>query len=159
MGGAGDRPGIDRRDKYLHGSKSEGWLIIQHSQINYTTFIDLSFAACAGRADGKGFGMGTERRSRRAGGRSERLALRAAPPVVNPAPPGQIGGQYRPLTEPDLQDIYDTALRLLAELGMGEVPDRLRDDLVAAGASVDPRGRVPSRSAASACISAPAVRR
>lgn len=72
--------------------------------------------------------------SRRAGGRQARMAQRAAPPRMNPAPPGQVGGLYRPLSETDLRAIYDTALRLLAELGMGEVPDRLRDDLVGAGA-------------------------
>lgn len=78
--------------------------------------------------------MENERPKRRAGGRAARVAMRAVPPSVNPAPPGQIGGQYRPLSDPDLRNIYNTALRLLAELGMGEVPDRLRDDLVAAGA-------------------------
>ncbi|MDJ1015921.1 MAG: trimethylamine methyltransferase family protein [Paracoccaceae bacterium] len=69
----------------------------------------------------------------RAGGRRDRLMQRAAGPA-NPCPPGQIGGQYRPLADPELRAIFDTALRLLAELGMGEVPDRLRDDLVSAGA-------------------------
>jgi trimethylamine--corrinoid protein Co-methyltransferase len=62
--------------------------------------------------------------------------------VVNPAPPGQIGGQYRPLSDKDLRDIYQTALRLLAELGMGEVPDRLRQDLMAAGAVARDDGRI-----------------
>ena len=71
---------------------------------------------------------------RRSGGRIARVAKRAAPLPVNPAPAGQIGGMYRPLSEADLRSIYDTALRLLAGLGMGEVPDRLRDDLVRAGA-------------------------
>lgn len=73
-------------------------------------------------------------RSRRAGGRAERLALRAAPPVVNPCPPAQAGGQYRPLSEGDCAAIYAMALKLLAELGMGEVPARLADVLVAQGA-------------------------
>ncbi len=77
--------------------------------------------------------MTTGRKAKRAGGRSERLALRAAPPKINPAPPGQIGGQYRPLSEADLTNIYQTAMRLLDELGMGEVPERLERDLVAAG--------------------------
>ena len=72
--------------------------------------------------------------NRRSGGRQERLRLRAAPPAVNPCPPGQVGGQYRPLSEAECQSIYDMALRLLAELGMGEVPDRLADILIAAGA-------------------------
>lgn len=67
-------------------------------------------------------------------GRKARHAQRAAPPKTNPAAPGQIGGQYRPLSEADCQNIYDTALRLLSELGMGEVPSRLRADLCAAGA-------------------------
>ncbi|UWQ92562.1 trimethylamine methyltransferase family protein [Rhodobacteraceae bacterium M382] len=80
--------------------------------------------------------------ARKRGGRKERLALRAAPPQVNPCPPGQSGGAYRPLSETDLHSIYDTALRLLAELGMGEVPDRLHRDLLAAGASDAGNGRV-----------------
>lgn len=83
----------------------------------------------------------TPPKSRRSG-RQHRLAQRAAPPKVNPAPAGQIGGQYRPLSEADLKDIYQTALRLLSDLGMGEVPDRLRDDLVAAGAIATDNGRV-----------------
>ncbi len=70
----------------------------------------------------------------RRAGRKERLAKRAAKPAVNPAAPGQIGGQYKPLTDAECRTIYDTALRLLAELGMGEVPDRLAQDLLAAGA-------------------------
>ncbi|MGR3486031.1 MAG: trimethylamine methyltransferase family protein [Paracoccaceae bacterium] len=71
---------------------------------------------------------------RRGGGRQERVARRAAGPVVDPCPPGQPGGAYRPLTDEQLARITDTAFRLLAELGMGEVPERLRGDLIAAGA-------------------------
>ena len=74
----------------------------------------------------------TTRRSR--GGREARKALRAAKPATNPAPPGGRGGRYQPLTDVEIQNIYDTALRLLAELGMGEVPARLRDLFVANGA-------------------------
>jgi len=70
---------------------------------------------------------------RRQGGRRSRHKHRAAG-APNPAPPGQKGGQYRPLSEADLQAIYATAKRLLAELGMGEVPARLTADLLAAGA-------------------------
>jgi len=77
--------------------------------------------------------MHTPDKPRRAG-RKARVTARAAPPVINPAPPGQIGGAYRPLTDTDLKAIFATALRLLAELGMGEVPDRLWADLTAAGA-------------------------
>ena len=70
----------------------------------------------------------------RRSGRSEKMAQRAAGPAANPAPPGQLGGQYRPLSDTDLAAIYDSALRLLAELGMGEVPGRLADVLIGAGA-------------------------
>ena len=77
--------------------------------------------------------MHTPDKPRRAG-RKARVTARAAPPVINPAPPGQIGGAYRPLTDTDLKAIFATALRLLAELGMGEVPDRLWADLTVAGA-------------------------
>lgn len=72
----------------------------------------------------------TQKRS----GRAARMAKRAAKPVFDPCPPGQIGGQYTPLSPHDLQAIFDTALDLLAQLGMGEVPERLRRDLCAAGA-------------------------
>ena len=76
------------------------------------------------------------------GGRGARLAQRAAKPAVDPCPPGQIGGAYRPLAQSDLHNIHDTALRLLAELGMGEVPKRLFQDLLGAGAQNNGTGRV-----------------
>ncbi|PTX54199.1 trimethylamine--corrinoid protein Co-methyltransferase [Litoreibacter ponti] len=73
--------------------------------------------------------------SRRRSGRQDKLAQRSAPPA-NPCPPGQIGGQYLPLTPSELRAIYDTALRLLAELGLGEVPARLAEDLTRVGAQM-----------------------
>lgn len=79
---------------------------------------------------------------RRAGGRAARHAKRAVPVTINPAAPGQFGGQYRPLNATDCKAIYDTALRLLAELGMGEVPKRLWDDLIKAGCVDLGEGRI-----------------
>lgn len=76
------------------------------------------------------------------GGRQKRLAQRAVKPALDPCPPGQIGGQYKPLTEHDLQRIYDTALDLLEKLGIGEVPDRLRTDLLSIGATENDNGRL-----------------
>ncbi len=76
------------------------------------------------------------------GGRRARLAQRATKPAFDPCPPGQIGGQYKPLTPPEIAAIHDTALRLLETLGMGEVPDRLAQDLIAAGARPGPPGRL-----------------
>ncbi|MEM1374357.1 MAG: trimethylamine methyltransferase family protein, partial [Pseudomonadota bacterium] len=67
-------------------------------------------------------------------GRKARHAQRAAPPAFDPCPPGQKGGRYQPLTEPEMEAIFDTALRLLADLGMGEVPDRLHADFLRMGA-------------------------
>ena len=62
------------------------------------------------------------------GGRSARVALRTQPqPIVNPCPPGQIGGQYRPLSDSQLQAIVDSAFEILATIGMGEVPPKLFD--------------------------------
>lgn len=79
--------------------------------------------------------------NRRSGGRRNRLAARARGPE-NPSPPGQRGGQYAPLSVPEIRAIYDTALRLLDTLGMGAVPDRLRRDLLAAGATEARNGRI-----------------
>ena len=70
------------------------------------------------------------------------MALRAVKPAVDPCPPGQIGGSYKPLTEAELQKIYTTALDLLEKLGMGEVPPRLHADLLAVGATDNGAGRV-----------------
>ena len=80
-------------------------------------------------------------RSKRAG-RVERIAKRRAKPLLNPCPPGQPGGAYKPLTEVELNTIYDTALKLLSDLGLGEVPDRLRNDLLKAGACDGPHERI-----------------
>lgn len=80
-------------------------------------------------------------RRRRGGGREDRLAQRRKGPP-NPCPPGQIGGAYAPLTPVEIEKIFRSALRLLAELGMGEVPARLRTDLLAGGAEDDGGGRV-----------------
>ncbi|MEM9270015.1 MAG: hypothetical protein AAGA78_13890 [Pseudomonadota bacterium] len=70
--------------------------------------------------------MGEARR--RSGGRRDRIQQRELGPE-NPCPPGQRGGLYRPLSDDDLAAIYETALKLLAELGMGEVPPRLTEYL------------------------------
>ena len=84
----------------------------------------------------------TQKPKPKRGGRRERLAQRAAKPVIDPCPPGQIGGAYRPLSERNIEDIYQTSLRLLAELGMSEVPKNLSEKLLAAGAEDTGRGRI-----------------
>ena len=80
----------------------------------------------------------TSRRS----GRAARTRQRMAPPTVRAAPPGQTGGLYKPLTENEIGQIYETALKLLAELGMGQAPARLVDAAVKRGAEVNTLGRL-----------------
>ena len=70
------------------------------------------------------------------------MAKRRAKPTLDPCPPGQAGGAYKPLTEAELNAIYDTALALLSRLGLGYVPDRLHRDLLRIGAMDSGTGRV-----------------
>jgi len=97
--------------------------------------------------------------SRRRSGRKSRLAQRARPPLFNPAPPGAQGGFYRPLSTTDLTSIYDMALQLLSELGMGTVPERLANDLLGAGARSLENGRITfSKALVEDCIASAAKR-
>ncbi|MCP5087155.1 MAG: trimethylamine methyltransferase [Rhodobacteraceae bacterium] len=83
------------------------------------------------------------RQTRKSGGRKARVAKRAATELeVNPAPPGQSGGQYKPLNNGEIQAIFDTALRLLAELGMGDVPEVLERRCLQKGAGHNTHGRL-----------------
>lgn len=68
------------------------------------------------------------------GGRNARLKLRAQKPLIDPCPPGQLGGFYKPLSATEVEAIVAMAFDLLERLGMGEVPERLRKDLLQAGA-------------------------
>lgn len=81
-------------------------------------------------------------KSKRGGGRSARVAAREAGPDINPAPPGPAGGQYRPLTDAGIRSIYGTALRILEEVGMAEVPCVVRDRALEHGAYVNDLGRL-----------------
>jgi len=83
------------------------------------------------------------KRSRRGGGsRKAMQARRSKPPAINPAPPGPVGGQYRPLSDTQVQQIYDTSLRMLAELGMGEAPPALTERALQCGATLNDLGRL-----------------
>ena len=80
---------------------------------------------------------------RRAGGRAARLNIRqSAVPEVNPCPPGQVGGTYRPLNQAGIKAIYDTALRLLDDIGMAEVPEGFRQQALSKGARINALGRL-----------------
>ena len=77
-------------------------------------------------------------RLRRGGGRAARKAARSdEAEQINPCPPGQIGGQYKPLTDSDVERIYQTALKILDEIGMADVPEVLMEKALAKGASIN----------------------
>lgn len=81
--------------------------------------------------------------NQRRGGRKDRIARRTAvEPEINPAPPGQSGGTYRPLSNNDVRAIYETALRLLSDLGMGDTPKVLQDAALEMGAEINSHGRL-----------------
>jgi trimethylamine--corrinoid protein Co-methyltransferase len=69
-------------------------------------------------------------------------AKRAAAPEINPCPPGPVGGQYQPLTDSDIRQIYQSALRILAEIGMGDVPAALMQRALEKGATQNEAGRL-----------------
>jgi len=69
-------------------------------------------------------------------------ARRAVAPEVNPCPPGVKGGQYKPLSDADIAQIYATALRILAQIGMAEVPDLLAQKALECGAQLNAAGRL-----------------
>jgi trimethylamine--corrinoid protein Co-methyltransferase len=62
----------------------------------------------------------------RSGGRKARRALRAAGVRGQAVQPGLPGGAYKPLSERDIQRIYDTALDILENIGIGDpIPEIL----------------------------------
>ncbi len=82
-------------------------------------------------------------RAKKSGGRAARVAARTAPVAeINPCPPGQFGGQYQPLNPRELSDILDTAFRLLAEVGMSEVPAGFEQIALSKGAELNGLGRL-----------------
>lgn len=84
-----------------------------------------------------------DKRLKRSGGRAARhSAHTTGADRTNPSPPGQIGGTYKPLSEADIRAIYATALRLLSDLGMGEVPADFAEIATARGATLSDTGRL-----------------
>ncbi len=70
---------------------------------------------------------------------------RASLPVVDvppPVRPGLKGGLYKPLAQRDMERIHETALNLLQDLGLSQIPPSLEQRAVAAGCRVDEAGRL-----------------
>jgi len=85
-----------------------------------------------------------EPRRRRSGGRSGRIAARQAPLERDDRPvrPGLPGGSYRPLSDADMQQVYDAAIDLLERLGMGSPIPEFVEVVTDAGGWMDDSGRL-----------------
>lgn len=81
---------------------------------------------------------------RRAGGRAARMAARAAPlpAAERPVRPGMRGGAYKPLTDSECQQVYETALRLIEEVGLADPAPEFTEAVTAAGGWMDEGGRL-----------------
>lgn len=66
-----------------------------------------------------------ERTSRRSGGRQARQAMRSAPLTeeMRPIRAGLEGGAYRPLSDAQVERIYDASLQILEEIGLSLAPE------------------------------------
>ena len=51
-------------------------------------------------------------------------------------------GRYRPLSDGDVEQIHQTALRLLAEVGLGDATDSGIEIMTGAGCTLSPQGRL-----------------
>ena len=81
---------------------------------------------------------------RRSGGRAGRVAAGQAPLEVGvrPVRPGLPGGKFAPLSESDMQQVYDAALGLLEDIGMGSPIEEFVEVVTAAGGHVDDAERL-----------------
>jgi len=86
--------------------------------------------------------MAKPRRRGKLSAREAMHAKRAKAPEINPCPPGPAGGQYKPLSDNDIQQIYANALRILSEIGMGESPAALVQQALEKGAFQNNAGRL-----------------
>lgn len=82
--------------------------------------------------------------SRRSGGRAARKAIREAPLTddVRPIRPGMEGGRYKPLSEEQVEQIHEAALKALETIGLADAPDSGVAYLTGAGAVQGDDGRI-----------------
>jgi trimethylamine--corrinoid protein Co-methyltransferase len=82
-------------------------------------------------------------KARRSGSEARR-ALRSRPLADNlrPVQPGMPSGRYRPLGDADVQRVHETALRLLAEVGLADAPPSGVEIMTRAGCTVSAHGRL-----------------
>ena len=83
-------------------------------------------------------------RSRRSGGRANRVAVRSAPLAENlrPIRAGMPGGRYKPLTDAGMAKINESALEALEVIGLSQAPPQGVKLLTEAGAVLGDDGRI-----------------
>ncbi len=83
-------------------------------------------------------------KTRRAGGRAARQALRAAPLAeeIRPVRAGLSGGSYNPLSDADIQRIHVAALNACETIGFADAPPSGVAALTGAGAALGDDGRI-----------------
>ncbi|MGD8579321.1 MAG: trimethylamine methyltransferase family protein [Lysobacterales bacterium] len=87
-------------------------------------------------------GRRRRRKLKRAGGRSARHALRAAGAGGKVVQPGMTGGAYTPLSDHDMQRIYDTALDILENIGIADPIPEILHYALPGGCYQDDKGRL-----------------
>ena len=82
--------------------------------------------------------------ARRAGGRAARVAMREAPLADDARAvwPGMPGGAYKPLSDGQCDDVFDAALGLLSDLGMGQATPEIIEVVTAHGGRMDEHDRL-----------------
>ncbi len=82
--------------------------------------------------------------ARRSGGRAARQALRSAPLAehIKPVHPGELGGQYRPLSDGDMEAIDANIYRILEEVGFADATPHCIETCTAVGAILGDDGRL-----------------
>lgn len=85
-----------------------------------------------------------ERGSRRSGGREARRALRSAPLAedIRPVRPGLTGGNYKPLSQNDLERIHEAVLTVLETIGFANAIPSCIEALTRVGAEHGADGRI-----------------
>jgi trimethylamine--corrinoid protein Co-methyltransferase len=82
--------------------------------------------------------------ARRPSGRDARRAQRAGPlpDHLRPVRPGMESGRFKPLSQSGVEQIHQTALRLLWEVGLGDATESGIEIMTAAGCTLNDAGRL-----------------
>jgi len=81
-------------------------------------------------------------RSRRRRGAARRRNKGVKVAAAQAVRPGQVGGQYRPLSDADIERIYQTALDVLENIGIGDPIPEILEYVLPKGCCLDEDGRL-----------------